>query len=69
MVNVTNTPRDGINCCFEPAISNLALGFTANALTRLIPINLVCIDSQYLDGTRLRISFLRCYGFELLCFV
>ena len=67
MVNVTTTPGDGINRCFGPTVRNLALGFTANYLTKLMPINMVCLYSQYMDGTRLRLSFSRCSGFELLC--
>ena len=67
MVNVPTTHGSGINICFEPAVRNLDLGFTENAITKFMSSNMVCLDSQYMDGTRLRLSFSRCSGFELLC--
>ena len=46
MVKVTTTTGDVTNRCFEPAVRNLALGFIENALTKLMPSNMVCLDSQ-----------------------
>ena len=44
MVNFTTTPGVGTNRCFEPAVRNLALGSTENALTKFMNSNLVCLD-------------------------
>ena len=46
MVNVPTTHGSGINICFEPAVRNLDLGFTENAITKFMSSNMVCLDSQ-----------------------
>ena len=46
MVNFTNATGAAINSCFEHDVRNLALGFIVNALTKLMPSNLVWLDSQ-----------------------